>query len=591
MAAFWHGTELGHFFHMRRLADFFFSKEENPNILTPLLWSPWALRVGRIICDGDPSFSFKGRPDVIGITGPASSGKTFIVSLYVFLRWYCNPLQTKGVVASTSIQAAKNKIWAEVLQFANSVPKQFQFYNILESNPAIIKLPKGTAGATDRASIELIAGDDSQVAASAKVLGIKNRFFLMAIDEATEVSMAMVSALANLSKNVEYQGIYIGNAANHDDPHGKICEPKGGWDSISIESDMWETTFHRGCCIHIDGHKSPNMDVPDGAPLPYPGLFSKKDLVGEPGSVDDIRFNRGFWAKGGSASQIYTKQDIEIHGAQKPPQWMEKPERIMGHDPGFSEEGDGVGTTIWDLGKLPDGFPIFAQVGSVNLEIEDARSEDRSHAMAEALERSARKFNVTKLENIVVDKTGTGASYPEIVNAVFKRAGWSGACSTVSFGGSPSELPYPDEDLTPADKMFANRVSELWYIGLLYLKRGQFRGFQNSLINDMCKRRYERIKQNMICVEPKKKMRARGVKSPNEADSAFMALDLARSRYGFTVSESVLGHEFSQISPWNQVAKKKRSFKDWSEHYKSFGEVKQLGVERSGGWLGKSLKR
>lgn len=591
--AFWQGTELGHFYHMRRIADFMFTKEQNDKIIKPLIWNPWSVRICKLLCDGDPALSFRGRPDVLGITGPASSSKTFSVSLYSFLRWYCNPLQTKGVASSTSIQAAKNKIWAEILQFANSVPENLQFYDILNSNPAIIKLPKGTPGATDRSSIELIAGDESQAEASAKVLGIKNSFFLVVVDEATEVAMSMVAALANVSKNIEYQGVYIGNAKDHDDPHGKVCEPKAGWESITIDDELWETTFHRGCCLHLDGRKSPNIGIPIGDPLPYPGLFSQKDLVGEEGSTDDIRFNRGFWAKGGSATQIYTQQDMEINHAQEKPMWLHKPERILANDPGFSEDGDGAEAVVVDVGQLPDGFPIIAHVATVNMQIDDGRNKDRSYAMAEKLEETAKRFGITKIENVAVDCTGTGASYPEIVDAVFRKMGWGGLCARIQFGGSPSELPYPNENLTPAGDMFANRVSEIWYVGKLYLQRGQFRGLSAPLIKDMCKRRYERVKQNKICVETKRSMRARGVPSPNEADSFFMALDLARSKYGFAVCSEALGHKFAQASPWNQVVKPKKSFKEWSEHYKSFGQAPELKVEmgRSGGWLGKSIKR
>src|ERR1700678_3854415 len=106
LVAFRYGTQHGRFFHMKRLADFFYSKETNPEIIKPLVWNNWTERICRLLCDGDASLSYAGPPDVVGITGPASSSKTFSVALYVFLLWYSNPLQTKGVISSTSIQAA-----------------------------------------------------------------------------------------------------------------------------------------------------------------------------------------------------------------------------------------------------------------------------------------------------------------------------------------------------------------------------------------------------------------------------------------------------------------------------------------------------
>lgn len=583
LIAFRYGTKHGRFFHMQRLADFFYSKECNPDILRPLIWNPWTISICRLLCDGDEKLSFTGYPDVVGVTGPASSSKTFSVALYIFLLWYSNPLQTKGVISSTSITAAKNKIWADVLQFAMAVPAPLQFYEILNSNPAIIKLPKGTSGATSRESIELIAGDDSQRDASDKVLGIKNSWFILGVDEATEVSHALYAARDNVSKNPRYQMIFIGNAKSHDDPHGMVCEPADGWDSITVEDTIWETTQPRGACIHLDGTKSPNLNIPDGHPLPYPGLFSSKDLApsGESSIGGHVRFVRGFWAKSGTVNQIYTPQDIELNGGQEKAIWLEKPRRLIGHDPSFSTDGDAAKVVIVDVGMTPERLPIIAHVATEQIEVEEAEDKRRGHAMAERLEVIAKKYGIVSLSDIGVDNTGTGTSYPEIIDEVFKKAGWEGHCTRVPFNGPVSDSPYPSDDLTEPGEMFDRRVSELWYVGKLFLQKRQMRGLRDSLVKDMCKRLYDRGRQNKIVVETKRKMRERGISSPDEGDSFFIALDLARSKLGFAVYKGEVGPQ-----------RPKRTFKDWAKKYGQEIQGKQLQVEygRDGGWFGKSLK-
>jgi hypothetical protein len=47
------------------------------------------------------------------------------------------------------------------------------------------------------------------------------------------------------------------------DPFGKFITPLKGWDSISVESEEWETA--RGIAIHFDATKNPRiMDGDEG---------------------------------------------------------------------------------------------------------------------------------------------------------------------------------------------------------------------------------------------------------------------------------------------------------------------------------------
>ena len=584
LIAFRFGTEHGRFYHMQRVANFLFTKECNPEIVSPLDWNPWTTQICKVLCDGDPSMGFEGYPTYVGLTGPASSSKTYSVSLYVFLMWLSSPVRTKAVVSSTSIQAAKNRIWGDIVGIANSVPAPLRIFNVLSSNPAMIKLP----GATNKQSIELIAGDDSQREASDKVLGIKNDWFILAVDEATEVSHALLEARNNLNKNPRFQLIFIGNAKSHDDPHGKVCEPLLGWDSINVETLMWQTTLPRGMALHLDGLKSPNMVVGEGVEPPYPRLFSRKDLIeiqtveGGGTSPGFQRFGRGFWPKAGTANQIYTQQDIELNGATEKAIWLEPPVRIIGHDVAFSSDGDKSQAVICDLGMTPDRLPILAHVATEIVEVDDSQAKRRSYAMAERLGEIATKYGVTT-DNIGVDCTGTGISYPEIVDEVM-----GGRCFRIPFNGMVSDLPYPSDGLTKPQEMFDRRVSELWYIGKLFLQRGQFRGLKQSLIVDMCKRLYNRVKQNKISVETKRKMRERGVRSPDEADAFFIALALAREKLGFEVYTGAKGNQLGIGTNWLFTPEKK-TFKDWAKKYQP--QAPLLISAPKGGWQKETLKR
>lgn len=585
LVAFRFGTQdHGRFYHMQRVANFLFAKEHNPDIVSPLDWNPWTTQICRVLCDGDSSLGFTGYPTYAGITGPASSSKTYSVALYSFLMWLSSPVRTKVVVSSTSIQAAKNRIWGDVVSAASSVPESIRkSFSITQSNPAMIKIP----GGTHKQSIELIAGDDSQREASDKVLGIKNDWFILAVDEATEVSHALFEARSNLDKNPRLQMIFIGNAKSHDDPHGKMCEPLKGWDSITVESELWQTTLPRGVALHLDGMKSPNLIVEEGQTPPFPRLFNRKDLIevttteGGHNTPGFQRFGRGFWPKGGTWNQIYSQNDIELNGATAKPVWWEQAKRLAGVDPSFTEGGDKPMMVICDLGMTPDRVPILAHVASEVIEVseEQVRLLGRGHAMAHSMKAIAARYGVSPFD-IGVDDTGIGITFPEIVDNVC-----GGTCVRITFNGEVSTLPYPSDGLTEAQEMFDRKVSEIWYVAKLYLGKQQFRGLQASLIASMCTRLYDRGKQNKIVVETKRKMRERGVRSPDEADAFFIALAVAREKYGFEVyTGEVRGGTGVQLFP-----RPKMNLKEWAAKHRP--EAKMLIAGHAGGWAIKAVKR
>lgn len=579
LMCFWWGTKFGRFFHLKRLVDFLFTKEGNPEVLDPVTWNNWLEQFLRVACDGDPSMDFEGPPTYLGVTGPASSGKTFGASLYGFMCWYACPHRTKAVIASTSIASAKNRIWADVVKLANSIPNELRYFDVLTSNPAMVKLKTGN----NKASIELIAGDDSQQEASGKVLGIKNDFFLLLVDESTEVSHAIYAAKDNLKMNPRFQMIFLGNAASHDDPHGKICEPMDGWQSINVDTEMWRTTLPKGMALHFDGLKSPNMAVPEGQPVPFPRLITREKIgeaAQQEGGTETAgyqRFVRGFWSKTGTSDQIYTSNDIEINGGKEPPIWLDAPKRLMGHDPAFASKGDRPMVVIGDLGITPDKVPILAFVKAVIIAIDDKEKTRRSFVMAEKVLEIARANNV-EVENIGVDATGTGISYPDVIDELSEKHCWR-----ISFGGAPSELLLPSDAIISSDSeikgidLFSNHVSEIWYVGRIYLQKGQFRGISSELSSEMCKRLFSRTKGKKITVETKDDMRARGVRSPDIADAFFIMLALARERLGFSAYTGPV-----------EVRIKKKSFKEWVRQQKLI--IPKLQGMRSG-WSHQDLQR
>ena len=110
----------------------------------------------------------------------------------------------------------------------------------------------------DKNAIFAIAVLDGATSKSvANIQGVHSERILCIVDEATDTPEAAFEATSNLNKGCrEFQFLAIGNPHSVLDEHGRFSEPADGWNSVSIETQSWET--QRGVCVRFDGAHSPN---------------------------------------------------------------------------------------------------------------------------------------------------------------------------------------------------------------------------------------------------------------------------------------------------------------------------------------------
>ena len=96
----------------------------------------------------------------------------------------------------------------------------------------------------------------------------------------------------------------------------------------------------------------------------------------------------------------------------------------------------------------------------------------------------------------------------------------------------PTLLPTSAISPIKANEKFSNRVSELWYVGVEFLRGGQLKGITSDLARELTARKYTTQAGGKLIVESKKDMKARMGKSPDLADAAFLLLDVVRQRLG-----------------------------------------------------------
>ena len=107
--------------------------------------------------------------------------------------------------------------------------------------------------------------------------------------------------------------------------------------------------------------------------------------------------------------------------------------------------------------------------------------------------------------------------------------------------------------------LYGNRVTEIWFAGKELVRCGQLRGVDAELAKEMTARQYETIKGGeglRMRVESKPDFRKRTGYSPDNADAAFLLVDLARNRHG------LIALDIPQNTQDGQQSRPNLNFKD-----------------------------
>jgi hypothetical protein len=380
---------------------------------------------------------------------------------------------------------------------------------------------------SDRSSITLIpSAKDKEKEATEKLIGLKNKRVFLLVDEATDVSPAIFEAIHNLDSNPYFQCIALGNFASAYDPFGQFITPTSTWNNVNAEMDEWDTL--RGKCIHLDGERTPNLDSDDEWPflLTSKQLREAREYQGE-NSLSYWRFIRSFPSPIGAEQNIYSEADIRRYEGEALPVWDGSPTKVAGFDPAFTNGGDRSVLYIGSYGKTNVGVPAVA-FGKPYLLREDSTkaNEPRNFQIARQVREICEKEGV-RPEHLAVDATGAGDPFCDILSEM-----WSPKVFRVKFGEKPTTMPTSGVSPVKANEKFTNRVTELWYVGVEFLRAGQLKGVTPDLARELTARKYSTMSGGKLVVEPKKDMKSRMGKSPDLADAAFLLLDICRQRLG-----------------------------------------------------------
>lgn len=509
------------------------------------------------------------------LAGPASSTKTHNVGAFVLTRYFCFPNSSCTLVSSTDTRSLELRIWGEIKKLWNEAKARWDNTpgRMVESKQMLVtdnEYDEATDYRNGILGIPCMVG--GTFVGLGKYVGIKSGNLFLAADEAPMMPPAFYDAISNLSKNKGFQVAAMGNPHDRMDTFGKLAEPSieaGGWEKYEPtgKTYVFPTRFPDGIVIQLDGRDSPNNDAAPGEPYPFPYIINRDDIkrdidyYGED-SIQVSMMDFGIFPKDAQARRVLTRTMIERFRAQEEPIWAEETlTKVIGIDAAYGAVGGDrcVGVEM-HFGKCTDGMKRIAFAAPPFVipvrDSLDMMPEDQIVLWLQNYCLSAQRE--IEPSHVGLDSTGRGS-----LVAAFGRV-WSNDFHAIEFGGAATDRPVSVKDPRPSKLQYFNFVTELWFAVSTAVQSDQVRGMPGNVMEEGCLRGWD-YQNKRIQVEPKDKMKIRGLRSPDLFDAVVCALEVAR-RLGFDLGNAGL------INGGQQP----RWLEDLDERQRSLRKSKQL---------------
>jgi hypothetical protein len=500
----------------------------------------------------------------IGIAGPKDSGKTSGLAVILLTDYWAFPTCTSIILSSNTMKSLKNRVFGEITMRFRAARRRIPWLpgHMIEGDCRIVtdehdECVDGRDVRNGFIGIPVKAGDKKSME---DIMGIKNKRKRWMIDELQTLPAAALDGTANFMQNdADCKVIGPGNPSNISDAHGKLCQPHqslGGWESgidQKGKTTTWRTTFANGICIQFPGFDSPNFDIPEDQPVPFPMIMTRAQMVKDAetwGKTDwhFAMFNLGQWPRGMASNRVITRlMCINAHALDEARWAGPQSTTIVVCDAGFGGDRCVVhemrfGRELWRP----------SNAGEVNAStlISQTPPEDETR---EVLERVATHIipiegnDVKEAENQIVDWCRDYCGQRRIppdhfgyepgmrTSLVQKMSdNWSPKCQVVDFGGKPSEGDVSYDIKVPCREYYFNFNTELWYSWRLVIECQQFRGLDAETMDEACMREYMKVGGNKIKLETKEDFKKKVGFSPDRADGIVVGVELAK-RLGFVI--------------------------------------------------------
>ena len=338
-----------------------------------------------------------------------------------------------------------------------------------------------------------------------------------------------MDARTNLSLGTrDFRLFGLCNPDNKNDLAGRFSVPVDGWESVSVDSDFWRTQW--GAVRHHDGFKSPAVTERGGAEK-YPYLINRKSIdtilreySGNADAPAVWTMIRGWPPPQGSFSSILTEQLISAFRMAEKPLWLQQYMLIAGLDPAFTSDGDNAILQLAALGLTTDHVLTLGFMDAYKLIIEASSKRPVTYQLLDQVLKLQSELGFS-FENLGVDDSGT-QSVADIIDA-------ETGCRTfrVNFLNKATDMPVSVVNDIPANKLYANRITEYYFAVSEFGQKNQIRGLPSEAAYEFCQRRLADNKMPRR-LERKRDLKLRIKRSPDYADAGAICVGVAREKFG-----------------------------------------------------------
>ena len=523
----------GRYAHCRILCDTLWRSIPGEEVFR---WHPWLEDQLEEYC----------RSDFVTITGPGSGGKTTGMGMVFILQWLASPTDTGALVCAPTRDGLKKKLWGDIRKFYVGACRIIGKQGHLIDSDLCIQSKKGD---TKHGIFGITVAQGEEGKALGRIIGFHPRRIFVGVDELTDVSWAIIEALNNLFTGKQKASfISAANASSIFDSHGKMCEPKEGWGSVTVNSNRWETKrggANGGVCLHLDGFKCENIVQKK---VVYDFLLTQQDIdiTARDYGMDSPqmwRMRRGFWCPEGVVKSVLTESLIQRFRCMEKATWRGGWTDGASLDPAF-EGGDRCVLRHVRWGKAEQDIDTLWLDAPEVVKIDAQSKEPIHYQIARQVKERCRDWGV-EVQNFAMDSTGEGGGLASII-----ATEWAPGFLQVEFGGKASDLPVSKVNRKTCSDEYYNRVTELWYFIRTIVQAGQLRGLDAETAIELSTRIY--TVETKIRLESKADMKKRlGGRSPDLGDNAAIAVELARVRGGLGAMETsvdrTLEREWSKL--------------------------------------------
>lgn len=496
-----------------------------------LTWNAWDERRLKTSCDGWKCISY---------AGGGSTGKSDFAARFALLFWLAAPKTRTVLVASTTLQALSTRIWGYISRFANQMSINYPFTLFSGNSPKILYDKKDPI----HGMYALAAGKGTDEKAISNWIGRHPKeAMLVILDEATDLDPVLLKSLPNLqSGGIEFICMVIGNSCSKFDLHGCLSTPALGWKSVDFKTAVsWETTQKDGICLYFNPYESPAIHDPDPEKRKRLSKFlitkekieERKKDYGED-SDGYWRFVLGLWKEDSEDETVVSKKFIDSFNVQGAAEWsgLHQLNIVAGLDPAYSQGGDTCILRLGVLGQSSSGqilldFRKEQLLYRIKLHPSDPRSAELQ--IADKVLEILNTYGCP-LSNLCVDSNGQGRALAEVIRLRAKSLDMPLKIYSVRQGNNVQK----------SFDVIIKTNYELWYEFRRFIQADQIRGLDYESLVQLTSRLVE-TKNGKQFLEPKPTYKARmgtinpsQAHSPDEADAAALALQVAILKFGFT---------------------------------------------------------